>query len=88
MFLPDGIPSKDWYRGWLDHMEFNTCALQPLEQTRSPWYAPESLEAYFTVARDVLINAGIAELNPHYGPNDVYNKEIIITPPPRAHLLL
>ena len=60
MFPPDGIPSKGWYRGWLDRMEFNTSALRPLEQTRSAWYTPENLESYFTASKDVLINAGVA----------------------------
>jgi hypothetical protein len=87
MFPPDGIPSKDWYRGWLDRMEFNTCALRPLEQTRFAWYTPENLESYFTVARDVLINAGVAELNPNYDMNVVYSEEIIITHPSAFDLM-
>jgi len=66
-------------------MEFNTCALRPLEQTRSAWYTPENLESYFNVARDVLINAGVAELNPNYDHNVVYNEEIIITHPERIY---
>jgi len=64
-------------------MEFNTGTLRPLEQTRSAWYTPETLEAYFIVARVVLINAGVVELNPNCDPNVVYTEEIIITHPER-----
>jgi hypothetical protein len=83
LLSPDGIPSKGWYLGCLDRMEFNTCVLRPLEQTKSAWYTPENLESYFTVTRELLINAGVAESNPNYDPNVVYSEEIIITHPER-----
>ena len=83
LFPPDGKPSKGWYRGWLKRMEFHSGSLRPLEQTRAAWYTPENLEIYFDVAKDVLINAGVAEVNPNYDPAVAYSEQIIITHPER-----
>ena len=82
-YFPDGMPTVGWYRGWLKRMEFTTGKLRPLEQTRAEWHTEENLAAYFDVARDVLLNAGVAELNPEYDPDVPYSEEIIITHPER-----
>jgi hypothetical protein len=41
------------------------------------------MKSYLQVAGDVLINAGVAKLNPDYDPNELFSQEIIITAPER-----
>ena len=43
----------------------------------------ENLETYFEVARDVLLDAGVAVRNPNYDPSVPYSEEILITHPER-----
>ena len=62
-------------------MEFTTGVLRPLEQARSEWYTVENLATYFEVARDVLLDAGIAVRNPNYDPLVPYSEEFLITRP-------
>ena len=81
--FPDGMPTTGWYRGWLRRMEFTTGVLRPLEQTRAEWYTPENLAAYFEVAADVLIDAGVAVRNADYEPDIPYSQAIFITHPER-----
>ena len=81
--FPNGVPTTGWYRGWLRRMEFTTGVLRPLEQTRAEWYTPENLAYYFEVARDVLLDAGVAIRNPDYDPNIPYSEEIFIIHPER-----
>ena len=83
LFPPDGKPTRGWYRGWLKRMEFGTGPLRPLELTRAEWYTEENLKLYFEVAMDVLLKAGVAELNPSFDPNVEFSQAIIITHPER-----
>jgi hypothetical protein len=64
-------------------MDFLTGHLRPLEQAREEWYTKQNLETYFDVARDVLINVGVAVNNPTYEPSEPYSKELIIVGPGR-----
>jgi len=43
----------------------------------------EKLAEYFEVAKDVLLNAGVAIINPDYDPTEVYSQYILITHPER-----
>ena len=40
----------------------------PLEQTRAKWYTAENLQKYIEVSKDVLLNAGVAIINPNFDP--------------------
>jgi hypothetical protein len=55
-------------------MEFLTWPLIPLEQTRDKWYTKENLELYFAVARDLLVDAGVAIINPNFDPTIPYSQ--------------
>jgi len=33
-YFLNGVPNKGWYQGWIRRIEFLTCALRPLEETR------------------------------------------------------
>ena len=37
-YFKNGKPTRGWFYGWLRRMEFLTCNLRPLEQTRSELY--------------------------------------------------
>ncbi len=39
------------------------------------------MEKYFKIGRDVMINAGVAVLNPYFDPDLPYSDETIITAP-------
>jgi hypothetical protein len=54
-----------------------------LELTRKEWYTAENLAIYFEVSKGVLLNAGVAVVNPDYDPNVPYSEEILITIPGR-----
>jgi len=54
-----------------------------LEDRRAYWFTEANLSRYFEVARDVLINAGVAEVDPDYDPNVPFSHELIITAPER-----
>jgi hypothetical protein len=41
------------------------------------------MEIYFDVARDVLVNAGLAVHNPEFDPDVPYSKELLIVAPER-----
>ncbi len=41
----------------------------------------KNLATYFEVAKDVLLDAGVADLNPNYDPAFPYSEENIITRP-------
>ena len=64
-------------------MDFLTRQLIPLEHTREQWYTVENLEVYFDVARDVLVNAGVAVHNPEFSPDVPYSEELLIVAPER-----
>jgi hypothetical protein len=64
-------------------MEFLTGPLRPLEQTRDKWNTEENLELYFAVARDLLLDAGVAIINPDFDPTIPYSQEILIIHPER-----
>ncbi len=64
-------------------MEWSHGKVKPLEQTRQEWLIEENLHSYFVVARDVLLNAGVAMLNPDFNPAVAYSPEIIIINPER-----
>lgn len=72
-----------WYRGFLERNGFLTGPMRPLEMTRAEWFTAENLEKYYRVAKDLLVDAGVAEINPHYDPNLEYSEEIVITHPER-----
>jgi len=81
MFPPDGIPTRGWYRGWLSRMDWSHGKMKPLELTRAKWMTEANLNTYFVTARDLLVNAGVAEMNPDFDPTVPYSHEIIITKP-------
>ncbi len=54
-------------------MNFLIGTLRPLEQTRAQWFTEENLEGYFNIARDVLIKAGFAVVNPDFDPDVPYS---------------
>ena len=37
--------------------------------------------SYFEIAKDLLLDASVAKINPDYDPNVMYSKEILITHP-------
>jgi len=41
------------------------------------------MTSYFEAAKNVLLKAGVAVVNPHYDPNLPYSQEILITKPAR-----
>ena len=83
LFPPDGVPTYGWFKGWLGRQNMLTGSLRPLEGTREDWFTAENLRTYFEVTRDVLLNAGVAEVNPDFNPDEAYSQEIIITHPER-----
>ena len=82
-YFVGGRPTIAWYKGWLKRMGFTTGILRPLEQTRAEWNTEENLETYFEVARDVLLDAGVAVIHPDYDPTVPYSEELLITRPER-----
>ncbi len=82
-YFTRGKPTSGWYQGWLRRMEFLTCHLRPLEQTRAEWYTAENLDTYFEVSKGVLLKAGVAEANPDYDPMVPHSQAILITNPGR-----
>ncbi len=80
-YFPDGKPTRGRFSGWLRRMEFLTCNLKPLEQTRSQWFTSENLQIYFEVAKGVPLKAGVAVFNPDIDPELPYSEELIITKP-------
>ncbi len=46
-------------------------------------YTVENLKIYFDVARDVLVNAGVAVHNPEFNPDVPYSEELRIVAPER-----
>ncbi len=73
------MPTRALYRGWLGRMEFLTIALRPLEQTKADYNTLENMTAYYDVSKGVLLNAGVAILNPNYNPELPYSQDIMIT---------
>ncbi len=64
--FPNGKPTRGWFNGWLERSHFLTGALRPFEDRRADWFSEKYLETYFEVARDVLLNADVAVINPDY----------------------
>jgi hypothetical protein len=77
-YFPGGLPTREWYHGWLRIMEFLTGPPRPLEETRVAWHTEPNLEKYFKVARDVLLKAGVMVRNVNFDPNKSYSEEILI----------
>jgi len=48
---------------------------------RADWFSENNLERDFEVARDVILNAGVAVITPDYSPNLPYSQELIINAP-------
>ena len=79
----DGQATEGWYRGFLRRQNMLTGNERPLETTRRQWYSEENLCQYYEVAAGVLIDAGVAELNPDYDPSLPYMERVKITHPER-----
>jgi len=79
--FPNGKPARGWFNGWIKRIHFFTSALRPLEDRWAYWFLMENLERYFEVARDVLLNAGVAVSNPDNASNLPYSQELISTVP-------
>ena len=75
---------RGWYRGWLSRMEFQVGPMQFLELIRDVWNTGKKMAESFEVATDVLLDAGVAIVNPDYDPNEAYSQEILITHPERT----
>ncbi len=63
-YFERGKPTRGWYKDWLNRMEFTIEVLRPFEQTRHEWYTPTNLATYFEMARDTLLDAGVAIRTP------------------------
>ncbi len=50
---------------------------------RADWFSEENLERYFEAVRDVLLNVGVAVINPDYDPDSRYSQELFINVPER-----
>ena len=64
-------------------MEFTAGILRPLEQARKDWYTVENLATYSELAKDVLLDAGVAARNSDYNLDISYSEEVIISRPER-----
>ena len=59
-------------------MGFTIGVLRPLEQTRHEWITLENLKTHFEMARDVLLDAGVAFRSPSYNQCVPYSIEILL----------
>ena len=81
--FPDGKVTEGWYRGFLKRQGLLTGNLRPLEMARHQWFTEANLITYYDIAGGVLVNAGVAHVNPDYDPNAPFSMEYIIDHPQR-----
>ena len=77
----NGEATVGWYQSWLRRHNMTTGAERPLELTRAEWASPINVEKYFDVAAEIMVNAGVAEPNPHYDRTKPYDEAVFITRP-------
>eukprot|EP00873_Tetraselmis_striata_P014248 jgi/Tetstr1/434512/TSEL_023604.t1 len=75
VFVPSSLEDRIATVGML------TGHLRPLEMARHEWQTEQNLADYYEVAKDVLLKAGVARVNPDFQPNVPYSQEILITHP-------
>ena len=73
-----GQASEGWYRGFLRRHNFLTGAERPLEMTRHECLTLGNLETYFHVCAEVLVKAGVANVNLNYDPNVKGSEPVLI----------
>ena len=82
----DGIPTASWYAGFLKRHGLNTDAPRPVELPRAQWLTSGNAHEMYTVCADVLVEAGIAVINPDYDPeckdvDDPKSQPVFLTRP-------
>ena len=53
--------------------------MRPWELAWAEWYMEKNLIEYLEIAKDVMLTAGVAKINPDFWPGEMYSQEIIIT---------
>ena len=84
--FPNGV-STGWFYGFLKRNDLQMGHLQPIEATREAWMTPANLLTYYNVAQNVLLESGIAVVNPDFDPDVEYSQPILIPEENRWRIL-
>lgn len=75
---------RHWYYNWLHRCHrLKMADITPLELTGAQWATPENAKKHYDTLSEILVDKGLAAVNPAYDEQVPYSVRLIITRPER-----